>query len=83
MTAIPGNPNAKLRRRATAEALTEAGYPTTEKTLATKATRGGGPPYALWGRVPLYTWETTLAWAENRLSPPRTNTSEADARQAA
>ena len=34
-----------LTRAAVAEALTKAGYPTARATLATRATRGGGPPY--------------------------------------
>lgn len=41
---LPLNPNALLRRKATAEALSAMGFPMSEKTLATKATRGGGPP---------------------------------------
>jgi len=76
---VPKDPEMRLRRRETAEALSEAGYPVSEATLATKATRGGGPPYRLFGRVPLYRWGDALAWAESRLSPPRRSTSEADA----
>jgi len=79
-TAIPDNPAALLRRRQTAEALTAAGYPVAEKTLATKAVRGGGPPYQLFGRTVLYRWSNALAWAEGRLSAPRCSTSEPDAR---
>ena len=75
---IPADPETLLRRTATAEALTAKGYPTSDKTLATKATRGGGPPYRLFGRIPLYKWADALAWAEARLSPPRWNTSEGD-----
>jgi hypothetical protein len=78
---IPEDPNALLWRRATAEALTAAGYQTAEKTLATKASRGGGPPYRLWGRIPIYRWCDALAWAEGRLSPPLSSTSEQDARR--
>jgi hypothetical protein len=77
-TPIPANPDALLRRKATAEALTSLGFPTSDKTLATKATRGGGPPYRSFGRVPLYRWSDALAWAEGRLSAPRGSTSEAD-----
>jgi hypothetical protein len=77
-TAIPENPDALLRRKATAEALTASGYPVSEKTLATKATRGGGPPYRTFGRTVLYRWGEALAWAESRLSPPRCSSSEAD-----
>jgi hypothetical protein len=67
-TYIPESPNALLRRRQTAAALTEAGFPTSEATLATKATRGGGPPFRRFGRVPLYLWAESLEWAQSRLS---------------
>lgn len=75
---IPDNPDTLLRRSAVAAALNAAGYPTTDKTLATKATRGGGPPYQLFGRVPLYRWGDALAWVESRLSSPRCSSSEGD-----
>jgi hypothetical protein len=80
---IPDNPEALLRRKATAEALTARGYPCSDKTLATKATRGGGPPYRLFGRIPLYRWAEALAWAEGRLSGPQGSTSETDRKRAA
>jgi hypothetical protein len=80
---IPDSPDALLRRKATAEALTALGYPVSDKTLATKATRGGGPPYRSFGRTPLYRWGDALSWAESRLSAPRCSTSEADAQHAA
>src|SRR5688572_6399466 len=69
-------PAALLRRVACAEALTKAGYPVSAKTLASMATRGGGPPYRTFGRVVLYKWSETLGWAESRLSPPRASSSE-------
>jgi hypothetical protein len=75
---IPDSPDVFLRRAPTAEALTARGFPTKASTLATKATRGGGPPYRLFGRVPLYRWGDSLAWAQSRLSVPRGSTSEAD-----
>ena len=67
-----------LTRDMAAAALTEAGYPVKSKTLATKATRGGGPPYRLFGVRPLYRWGDALAWAQERLSAPRRSTSEQD-----
>jgi hypothetical protein len=73
---IPTNPDALLRRQMTAETLTEAGYPTSEKTLATMASRGNGPPYHRYGRYPLYRWADALAWAQARLKPARSSTSE-------
>ena len=70
---------ALLRREDCAKALTRAGFRTSPKTLASKATRGGGPPYHKFGRTVLYRWSEVLAWAEARLSPPMTSSSEADA----
>ena len=67
-----------LRRPELAEALTERGYPITRKTLETQATRGGGPPYRLWGRIPLYRWGDALEWAASKLSAPRRSSSEGD-----
>jgi hypothetical protein len=75
---IPENPDTLLRRAQTAEALTEAGFPTSPATLATLATRGGGPPYQLYGRVPVYRWGNSLAWAEGRLSRLVHSTAEAE-----
>ena len=65
-----------LRREPTARALTEAGYPIAPATLATMASRGGGPAFRLWSRVPLYRWGDALAWARSRTSSPRQITSE-------
>lgn len=73
---FPLNPETRLTRQKLAEALSEAGYPTKSATLATKATRGGGPPYELYGKRPIYTWGTSLEWAKSRLTPPRRNSSE-------
>lgn len=78
MTNIPENPDALLTRRPLAAALTAKGYPVSPATLATKATRGGGPPYRLFGRKPLYRWSDALVWAQSRLSDPVRSTSEGD-----
>jgi hypothetical protein len=68
-----------LPRVGCAAALTAAGFPTSPKTLATKASRGGGPPFRRWGAKPLYPWGMSLARARDRLGPPIGSTSEADA----
>jgi len=81
--AIPTNPEIYLGRRETAEALTEAGFPTSPATLSTKATRGGGPPYSKYGPRALYRWGAALAWAQSRLTPAQRSTAEADARRSA
>ena len=67
-----------LRRRALAEALTRAGYTISEPTLATMASRGGGPKFRRFGRFPLYEWNDALAWAESRMSPKVCSTAELD-----
>jgi hypothetical protein len=79
MNKIPEILDTKLTRQATAEALTAAGFPVSEKTLATMATRGGGPLYQLFGRKPLYRWGDALEWAKGRLSRPVRTTSELEA----
>ena len=75
---IPDNLEALLTRDQTAAALTENGFPTTSKTLATKASRGGGPPFYRYGPRVLYRWGIALRWAEKRLSPAMRSTSEVD-----
>ncbi len=70
--------NSRLKRAESAAALTARGFPIAAATLRTMATRGGGPPYQLFGKAALYQWGDLLAWAEARLSAPRRSTSEAD-----
>ena len=77
---IPDTPDVLLTRRDAAAALTAAGYPVARATLATRASRGGGPPYRRFGRVPLYPWADLIDWAQSRLSAAVHSTSEADAR---
>ena len=76
---FPDDPEVLLTREATAAALTAAGFPVATKTLATKATRGGGPPYRVFSGRALYRWGDTLDWARGCLTPPRRSTSEAEA----
>lgn len=75
---IPDDLNALLSRKATADALTAAGFPVAEATLATKASRGGGPPFRHFGRIPLYRWGDALDWAMSRLGPRVSSTAELD-----
>ena len=83
MNFIPDNSDARLIRKATAEALTNVGYPVACSTLATKATRGGGPPYSLFSGRALYRWSDALAWAQGQMTAPRCSTSEGDAQRGA
>lgn len=73
---IPDDPTVLLRRREVAAALTAMGVPITEATLATKAVRGGGPPFHSFGRIPLYRWSDVIAWATARLGAARATTAE-------
>jgi hypothetical protein len=65
-----------LTREQAAAELTAAGYPTKAKTLATKATRGGGPPYRTYSGRALYRWGDALEWAQSKLGPIVHSTSE-------
>ena len=73
------SPDALLPRNDAAVVLTESGFPISSATLATKACRGGGPPYRLFGRKPLYRVSDLLAWAEGRCSKVVSSTSELEA----
>jgi len=68
MNTFQGGPDRLLTRDDTAEALAAAGYPVKSRTLATMASRGGGPKYRHFGVRPLYRWGDALAWAEDRLT---------------
>jgi hypothetical protein len=76
-------PDRLLTREQTAAALTAEGFPVRAKTLSTKATRGGGPPYALFSGRALYRWGDALDWARGLMTPPRRSTSEADTKRGA
>jgi hypothetical protein len=62
-------PDTMLSRNECAEALTQHGYPITEKTLATRVTRGGGPKYFIFNKKARYRWGTAFAWAQAAMSP--------------
>ena len=57
---FPDDPETLLTRDQAAAALTAAGFPVKPKTLATKASRGGGPPFCRFGAKPLYRWSDCL-----------------------
>jgi hypothetical protein len=82
MSTIPDDLDALLLRIPVAEALTQKGFPIKAKTLATMATRGGGPPYRLFGQRAVYRWGDALEWADARMTAPRRSSAEADAEKA-
>jgi hypothetical protein len=73
---IPQSLDALLGRKETAATLTQAGFPVAAETLTTMASRGGGPPYRLFGPRAMYRWGDCLDWARSRLSPPRRTAAE-------
>jgi hypothetical protein len=55
-----------LDRAEGSAALRAAGFDISPTTLASKATRGGGPPYRVFMGVAKSRWGDLLAWAESR-----------------
>ena len=80
---IPENLDALLSRKDGARALTAFGYVTSPQTLATKATRGKGPPYRNFGKRAIYRWGDLIAWAEANTTPLQYSTSETTSRREA
>lgn len=70
------SPRALMNRAECAKLLSEAGFPTSRHTLASLASRGGGPPYRKYGRIVVYRWSDALNWAEARMGPFRNTASE-------
>jgi len=85
---IPSSPRSatvnwppRLRRAEAARYLREQhGIPVSPATLAKWfCLRSDGPPAYVAGRVPLYPRDALDAWAEQRLGPLRTSTSDKQA----
>jgi hypothetical protein len=72
-----------LREEAPAFLKGHGGYKVSQHSLATYATRGGGPTFRKFGSRPMYLGRDLISWAEAKLSAPRRTTSEADTRHAA
>jgi hypothetical protein len=73
------SPDAMLTRDKGAAALSDLGYPVTKATLATLASRGGGPLYRHFGKRVLYRWSDLRDWAEARCGAAIRSSSEVDA----
>ena len=81
-TQTPAATGVLLTRKQAVQALGERGFPVSDKTLATMATRGGSPVFHHFGQRVLYRWDDVMLWAEGRLGPPCSSTSEVDAKRA-
>ena len=70
-------PDRLLRRFRAAEYITDTyGIPCSPKTLAKYACIGGGPPFRLAGRFPLYPTSGLDSWAQSKIGPLVRSTSE-------
>jgi hypothetical protein len=83
MTEISQPSDRKLRTPEAARALSDRGYSTAPATLAKLRCVGGGPPFVLFGRVPLYELSDLLEWAAERAGRKRTSTSDEAEHEAA
>jgi hypothetical protein len=71
----------RLGRKDAAQFLTDQGYKTAHATLAKLACIGGGPPFASYGRRPLYLEADLLGWAQGRTTGLRRSTSDPGTRR--
>jgi hypothetical protein len=63
-----------LTREQLRQRLNAAGYPITASyfnKVCLPSVNAGPPVAKQWGKRPLYSWETALAWAEARCTAPR------------
>ena len=72
------SPDSMLTRDKSAAVLSELGYPVTKATLATLASRGGGPIYRHFGKRVLYRWSDLTEWAEARCCEAIGSSSESE-----
>lgn len=73
-------PNRMRRQDASQYLLEQHGIRLAHSTLAKLAVVGGGPPFRLDGRFPVYDREALDAYASERLGPLRRSTSNVEGR---
>lgn len=66
-----------LTREESANYLTDRGLPVSRNTLQKWATTGGGPEYRRFGNRAVYTVRDLETWIDQKLSAPRSSTSNA------
>jgi hypothetical protein len=77
----PAQYKKRLNRIEAANYCTEKGYATSPATLATKASRGGGPVFSYFGARPVYDPEDLDRWIEDNLSDKVRSTAERPRKQ--
>jgi hypothetical protein len=70
VNSFPTDPDCRLTRDQLAVSLSAAGYPISSATLATRVSRGEGPPHAIWGSRVYYRWGDALADTLDELKLP-------------
>jgi hypothetical protein len=70
------DPETLLGRAQVGAALRARGIRVSPTTLATKATRGGGPPFRIFGKQAVYRWADVVAWVLETMGEPARTTSE-------
>lgn len=66
----------RLSTKEAVQFLSRRGFKIAATTLGKYACIGGGPEYEKWGGRRLYRPQNLLEWAESRISPLRTSTSD-------
>jgi hypothetical protein len=61
------DPQTYLTRTGVAQTLKVCGITISSETLATKVSRGGGPPFRKFGRTPMYLWGDVVAWVKSEI----------------
>jgi len=69
-------PETLLDRAQAAVAIRARGIRVSYATLATKATRGGGPPFKRFGKQAVYRWADVVAWIHETMGEAAKTTSE-------
>jgi hypothetical protein len=75
------DPGTFFTRPQLSDTLEECGIPLSADTLATKATRGGGPPFRIFGKSAVYQWADVVEWVRETMGEPACTTAEHRARQ--
>jgi hypothetical protein len=76
------DPRTFLTRRQLPGPLKACGFDVPHDTLATMASRGGGPPFRKFGKSAVYQWADVVAWVRETMGEPARTTSEHRARMA-
>jgi hypothetical protein len=65
---LPHKYKKRLNRIEAAQHCTDQGFKTSPATLATKASRGGGPAFSYWGSKPVYDPDDLDEWIASKVT---------------